>query len=379
MWADKSTARAASLFRGNFLPGKLRDSERKPMVRSVNELKREARAAKKLKQTAQEVVLEAPANGLLVKELVPVARRVYAARANLFACVSRVAESVPIYSCSLCGEVHVGCPPHGIRSCDVRGSLPSKEHTWRRVGVEHVLPVVESFHLYDRIGRAVSHEEKLQVDRIPAVVELCVQAGVDIPEHPTRRRAFPVYNVSGRVIDFERRFPKEDSPGQDINAYGFWDRRQKFSTSESSRLQFQSLRAAAERGLKEWETLCTGAAKLMEKYPVQTCGYCSGVQVGPKGHRVRNCIAYKHQMRDGQHAWQEARTEDVIPPVYVWHVLREGNGVRKLENGLKRYYGKLPAAVELFSQAGGCVGERYSALMREDVVVPDEHEVNLVV
>lgn len=143
---------------------------------------------------------------------------------------------------SLCGEVHVGHPPHQIRSCNVRGSLPSKEHTWKKVGIEHVLPVVESFHLYDRVGRAVSHEEQLQVDRIPALVELCVQAGVDIPDYPTRRRAFPVYNVSGRVIDFERRFPKHDAPGQDINAYGFWDRRTKLSASESPDIQFKDLR-----------------------------------------------------------------------------------------------------------------------------------------
>lgn len=130
--------------------------------------------------------------------------------------------------------------------------------------------------------------------------------------------------------------------------------------------------------MKEWQILRTGVAKLMEKYAVQTCGYCSEVQVGPKGHRVRNCAAYKHQMRDGQHAWQEARTEDILPPVYVWHV-REGNEARRLENGLKRYYGMLPAVVELFYQAGAHVGDKYSHLMREDVAVPDMNEVNWVV
>lgn len=93
--------------------------------------------------------------------------------------------------CSLCGEVHVGHAPHKIRTCDVRGSPSSKEHSWAKVGVEHVLPLVDSFHLYDRIGRAVSHNEMLEVDRIPAIVELCVQAGINIPEYPTRRRSFP--------------------------------------------------------------------------------------------------------------------------------------------------------------------------------------------
>lgn len=138
---------------------------------------------------------------------------------------------------SLCGEVHVGHPPHKIRTCDVPGSAASKEHTWTRGGVEHVLPVVESFHLYDRIGRAVSHNERLEVDRIPAIVELCVQAGVDIPNYPTRRRACPVYGIAGRIIDFEKRFPKEESLGKDIYACGFWEKRSTEDSNKSVELQ----------------------------------------------------------------------------------------------------------------------------------------------
>lgn len=132
----------------------------------------------------------------------------------------------------MCGEVHVGHPPHRIRTCNVAGSLTNKEHTWEKGGIGHVLPLVESFHLYDRIGRAVSHNERLEVDRIPALLELCVQAGVDIPEYPTRRRACPIYSLAGRVIDFERRFPKEDSPGKDINTYGFWDKKRNLNNDD---------------------------------------------------------------------------------------------------------------------------------------------------
>lgn len=125
----------------------------------------------------------------------------------------------------MCGEVHVGGAPHLIRTCDVAGSMPSKEHSWVRGGIEHVLPSVESFHLYDRLGRAVSHEERLMVDRIPAVVELCIQAGVDVPEYPTKRRIYPVYNVAGKLIDFERKFPRDYSSGKDIQTYGFWEKK----------------------------------------------------------------------------------------------------------------------------------------------------------
>ncbi|KAK7274907.1 hypothetical protein RIF29_16008 [Crotalaria pallida] len=363
----------------NELPGKLNKSERKPLVTSFNELKRQARLKKKERQKVDEIILEPPENGLLVKQLVPIAHRVYTARSELLSTVSTLVKYIAIYTCSVCREVHVGHPPHKIRTCDVRGSLSSKEHTWVKGGIEHVLPLVESFHLYDRIGRAVSHNEMLEVDRIPAIVELCVQAGFDIPEYLTRRRAFPVYCVAGRIIDFEKRFPKEDSIGKDIAECGFWYKKKRLQeVTNSSELHSDDIQAIAVRGMKAWEKMCTGASKLMEKYAVQTCGYCPEVQVGPKGHRVRNCQAYKHQMRDGQHAWQEATINDLVPPVYVYHIRDLKHG-EPLVNELKRYYGMLPAVVELFAQVGAPVAKSYASKMREDVAVPELSEEKWVV
>ncbi|OMO63455.1 hypothetical protein COLO4_32433 [Corchorus olitorius] len=361
------------------LPRKLKKTERKPSVISINELKRIARTERKQRQRVHERTLQPPENGLLVKELIPVAHQVSAARTELFACVSKVAESIAIYSCRVCGEVHVGHPPHKIRTCNVLGSAANKEHCWERGGVEHVLPLVESFHLYDRLGRAVSHNEQLQVDRIPAILELCIQAGIDFSEYPTRRRVFPAYSISGRIIDFERRFPKEDAPAIDINACGFWQKRHKTSgENKFVDLQLSDLQGVAVHGAETWKNMRSGVSRLMQKYAVQTCGYCSEVQVGPKGHRVRNCQAYKHQMRDGQHAWQEATIDDVIPPVYVWHVQDHKSG-KPLVNDLKRYYGMLPAVVELFAQAGASVPNDYAGMMREDVAVPDLDEEMLVI
>ncbi|XP_010269550.1 PREDICTED: APO protein 3, mitochondrial-like [Nelumbo nucifera] len=361
------------------MPGKLKKSERKPLVTAINELKHKARLERQMRQQVHEIALQPPNNGLLVKSLVPIAHEVYAARADLFRCVLRIIDSVPVQSCSMCGEVHVGLVPHKIRTCNVAGSPANKEHSWKRGGIEHILPLVESFHLYDRLGRAVSHEERLQVDRIPAIVELCVQAGLDIPECPTRRRAFPVYNVAGRMIDFERRFPKDDISGKDIKTIGFWERTKKQGVdTKPMDLPYDDLKGFALRGMEAWDKMRSGALKLMQKYTVQTCGYCPEVQVGPKGHRVRQCQAYKHQMRDGQHAWQEATIDDLIPPVYVWHV-KDTHSDRPLVDGLKRYYGKLPAAVELFAQAGVHVGENYTGIMREDVAVPDLEEEKWVV
>ena len=81
------------------LPRKLKKMERKPWVTNINELKRIGRAERKERQMVRERILQPPENGLLVKELIPVAHRVYAARTELFACVSKVAQSIAIYSC----------------------------------------------------------------------------------------------------------------------------------------------------------------------------------------------------------------------------------------------------------------------------------------
>ncbi|CAN0891261.1 APO protein 3, mitochondrial [Linum grandiflorum] len=130
--------------------------------------------------------------------------------------------------------------------------------------------------------------------------------------------------------------------------------------------------------MKSWEVMTSGIQKLMSKYTVHTCGYCPEVQVGRNGHRVRNCQAYKHQMRDGQHGWQEATVDDLVPPVYVWHVTNLTSR-QPMVHELRRYYGMLPAVVELFAQAGAPVSSNYTGLMREDVAVPELDETKLAV
>ncbi|XP_020571333.1 APO protein 3, mitochondrial-like [Phalaenopsis equestris] len=360
------------------VPGRRQRSERKPLVTSINELKRSARLDRKKRQDVREILLRPPENGLLVKRLIPVAHEVYNARKELYDCVSSVLKSVLVHVCRFCEEVYVGEFPHQIRTCDVAGSLPTKEHCWVPGGIENVLPVVDSFHLYDRLGRAVSHEERLQVDRIPAIIELCVQAGVDLSEYPSKRRPYPVYNIAGKLIDFERKFPRDYSSGKDIEPHGFWLRKKDNNHCNTPFfLSNEDLQGIAVRGMSAWERMRLGAVQLMEKYAVQTCGYCPEVQVGPKGHRARICQAYKHQMRDGQHAWQKAAIDDLVPPVYVWHVPGPYNGGKLLVHNLRMYYGKLPAVVELFAQAGACVGE--CGLLREDVAVPGLDEDKLVV
>lgn len=65
-------------------------------------------------------------------------------------------------------------------------------HSWVKGSINDVLLPVESYHLYDPYGPRIKHETRFNYDRIPAVVELCIQAGVDLPEYPSWRRTEPI-------------------------------------------------------------------------------------------------------------------------------------------------------------------------------------------
>ena len=55
--------------------------------------------------------------------------------------------------------------------------------------------LIEAYHLYDRLGKRIPHEERFSIPRIPALVKLRVQAGVDLPEFPTKRRRKRVIRI----------------------------------------------------------------------------------------------------------------------------------------------------------------------------------------
>lgn len=283
---------------------------------------------------------------------------------------------------------------HEIRTCTGPGSgSRSATHVWRKGGVHDVVFFPKCFHLYDRVGKPrVGHDERHDVRRIPAIVELCIQAGVDLEKHPTKRRTKPVYSIEGRIVDFEQVMENNelgrnlsgniDPPIDFDSVIKFDEETRNFKPEkETDNLDDSSdgvadLTELSMEAMGSWFEMISGAKKIMDKYTVLTCGYCPEVQVGPKGHRVRMCKATKHQSRDGQHAWQEATINDLVGPNYVWHV-QDLNGP-PLDNKLKRYYGKAPAVVELCVQAGAPVPDQYRSMMRLDVVPPDRDEVDLV-
>lgn len=361
-------------------------SERKPYPTPMKTLIRRAKEEREARKAQPCRLLEhPPENGLLVPELVEVAHRVHRARESLLFGVSKLLQVIPLQRCRYCTEVHVGQAGHEIRTCTGPNSgFRSAKHVWRKGGDRDVIFFPKCFHLHDRVGKPrVGHDERY-VPRIPAILELCIQAGVDLHKYPAKRRTRPVYSVEGRIVDFEAMTKTDEM--EMISDYSILgsptqsDAGTPLQELVDSNMEIASasenLRELSIGTLESWLQMTSGAKKIMEKYTVLTCGYCSEVQVGPKGHKVRMCKASKHQSRNGLHAWQEATIDDLVGPNYVWHV--HDTNEPALDNNLKRYYGKAPAVVELCVQAGAPVPDQYRSMMRLDVVPPDRDEVDLV-
>ncbi|RYR18899.1 hypothetical protein Ahy_B03g063516 [Arachis hypogaea] len=314
-----------------------RKSKRKPYVTPMKVLIERAKKEREARKAQPCRVLEEPPdNGLLVPELVEVAHE-------------------------LCNEVHIGYVGHEIRTCTgPRSGSRSAMHVWRRGGARHVVLFPKCFHLCGCVGKPrVGHDERFSVPRIPAIVELCIQAINNIKLSSENIKA--LLDASPVLARHVENFPNLEMNNTNLD----W-------LSEEERNKFRDL---SSHTLEAWFEMISGA-KMMEKYSVHTCGYCPEVQVGPKGHKLRMCKASKHQSRNGLHAWQEATIDDLVGPNYVWHV-DDLNG-SPLNNNLKRYYGKAPAVVELCVHGGAHVPNQYKSMMRLDVVSPDRDEVDLV-
>ncbi|KAK1274553.1 hypothetical protein QJS04_geneDACA007868 [Acorus gramineus] len=361
------------------LPPILPKNKKKPYAIPLKKMHRAAKTDKKLAEMGIEKHLEPPKNGLLVPDLIPVAHEVLEAWKILIKGLSQLLTVIPVYGCSHCPEVHVGPVGHHIQDCRGSGNVHRRSfHSWVRGSINDVLIPIESYHIFDPFGRRVKHETRFQYERIPAVVELCIQAGVDLPEYPSRRRTSPIRMIGKKFINrgeyIEEPKPQlfKDTPPllEEIDTYGALTRQ------SHSPLPPSDLKMLAKKTLKAYRTVRRGVRRLMEKYPVKACGYCSEVHVGPFGHNVKLCGEFKHQWRDGKHGWQDATADEVFPPNYVWHV-RDINGP-PLVGTLKRFYGKAPAIVEVCVQAGAEIPEKYKPMMRLDIIVPDSDEARLV-
>ncbi|KAG0502134.1 hypothetical protein HPP92_002206 [Vanilla planifolia] len=351
--------------------------EKKPYPVPIIELRRAARQRlKKLREMPRRPT-PPPRNGMLVKSLVAVAYEVLNARTALINNLKRLMKVAPVNACKHCNEIHVGATGHPFPSCrGIRAERRRGLHEWTAAVVDDVFVPVEAFHLFDRLGRRISHEERFAVPRVPALVELCVQAGVDLPDLPTKRRRKPVIRRGkSEVIDAD-----EDDLPDDLDPYARFRKpiAEEIPDQEATPpCGPEEVLALAAETFASWEAVRGGAERLMAKYAVRVCGYCPEVHVGCSGHKAQNCGAHKHQQRNGQHGWQRAVLDDLIPPRFVWHV---PDGGVELQRELRSFYGQAPAVVELCVQAGMDIPEKYSSTMRLDIGIPtDLKEVEMVV
>ncbi|GJM86746.1 hypothetical protein PR202_ga02636 [Eleusine coracana subsp. coracana] len=289
-----------------------------------------------------------------------------------------VAKGAPGCSVRLgyCSEIHVGSVGHPFRTC--RGMLSDKrrgEHDWGSTLAEAIFVPVEAYHLEDRLGNRIPHDQRFAIPRIPALVELCIQAGVDLPEYPTKRRRKPIIKTGRKeFVDANEDDLPDEEPDDRFKQPLLQELHYDETIAPSS---LEETVALAEETLKAWETVRDGTLKLMKSYAVRVCGYCPEVHIGPTGHKARNCGSFKHQQRNGQHGWQAAVLDDLIPPRYVWHMPESGE---ELQRELKSFYGQAPAVVEICIQAGAEVPEKYKATMRLDVGIPSSlREAEMVV
>ncbi|XP_057962197.1 APO protein 1, chloroplastic isoform X2 [Malania oleifera] len=358
------------------LPLPLPKRKKKPYPIPIKKIRRAARDDKKLAEKGMEKPLEPPKNGILVPDLIPVAYEVLDAWKVLIKGLAQLLHVVPVHGCSECPDIHIASTGHRIKDCDgPKNRMRRGEHSWVKASINDVLLPIESYHLYDPFGRRIKHETRFKYDRIPAVVELCIQAGVEIPEYPSRRRIKPIRMMGKKVIDHggfvDDPVPQcsgDSSSLVELDTHGVLGRCPPPELSNVPKI--------AQETMDAYEIVRRGVRALMRKYSVKACGYCSEVHVGPWGHNAKLCGEFKHQWRDGKHGWQDATVDEVFPPNYVWHV-QDPKGP-PLRSGLQRFYGKAPAVVELCMQAGAEVPHKYKPMMRLDIVVPESEEARLV-
>lgn len=231
-----------------------------------------------------------------------------------------------------CPEIYIGEQGHLIQTCrGYKHRAKNRVHEWIKGGLNDILVPVESFHLNNMFQSVIRHNERFDFDRIPAVVELCWQAGADLPDE----------NLNSSSSNFE--VASESVP---VN----------------ENLSPHDLASIAYKTLTAWEALRSGVKRLLLVYPVKVCKYCSEVHVGPSGHKARLCGIFAYESWKGPHFWVKANVDDLVPPKIVWR--RRPHDPPVLVNEGKNFYGHAPAVLDLCSKAGAVVPKKYNYMMK---------------
>ncbi|KAH7533037.1 hypothetical protein FEM48_Zijuj04G0087400 [Ziziphus jujuba var. spinosa] len=161
-----------------------------------------------------------------------------------------------------CSEVYVGKEGHSIQTCcGYRRNAKNWVHEWIVGGLSDILVPVKTFHLECVHQDVIKHHQIFDFERVPAVVELCWQAGA-VPSDEDLYPSTHNIQVSCAVVD------------------------------EVESLSPDGLRSIANGTLRAWETLGIGIQKLLLVYPAKVCKHCAEVHVGPLGHKARLCWVF---------------------------------------------------------------------------------------
>ncbi|XP_061363107.1 APO protein 4, mitochondrial [Gastrolobium bilobum] len=276
--------------------------------------------------------IEKRADRFPVRDMVPVAKEVLLARNVLIHGVSTLLKSIPLMACKFCPEIFIGEQGHVIQTCwGYKHRAKKRVHEWVKGGLNDILVPVETFHLNNMFQSVITHNQRFDFDRVPAVVELCWQAGADPHDENLNSSSWNMEAANGSVHGTESFSPND-------------------------------LAFVAKRTFNAWETLRSGVQKLLLVYPVKVCKSCSEVHVGPSGHKARLCGVFKYESWKGAHFWMKADVDNLVPPKIVWR--RRPQDPPVLVNEGKDFYGRVPAVLDLCSKAGAIVPAKYNCMMK---------------
>ncbi|KAL9227932.1 hypothetical protein vseg_003564 [Gypsophila vaccaria] len=268
-----------------------------------------------------------------INAMVPLAQHVLLARSRVIHGVDTLLRALPVLTCKFCPEVYVGETGHLIHGCWGYKRLTKNQlHHWIKASLNDILVPVETFRLDSRVQDVIKHHQRFDCERVPAVVELCRQAGAHLED--------------------------SDLQSEDVTSNSVADR--AFEAADS--LSADDLSVIGSRTIAAWEALREGVEKLLLVYPVKVCKHCSEVHVGHSGHKARLCGVFKYQSWKGSHFWEKASVDDVVPPKIVWY--RRPQDPPALLNEGRNYYGHAPAVVDLCCKAGAIPPAKYSCMMK---------------
>ncbi|CAN1336447.1 APO protein 1, chloroplastic, partial [Linum perenne] len=97
--------------------------------------------------------------------------------------VRKLMRKYTVKACGYCREVHVGPWGHNAKLCgEFKHQWRDGKHGWQDATVEEVFPPNYVWHVRDTKGPPLKSFLKRFYGKAPAVIEMCMHAGAEIPE-----------------------------------------------------------------------------------------------------------------------------------------------------------------------------------------------------